>query len=72
MKKIHGGFLCLFGVLLVLFSGFWLVVDDLNGGQGERSVFFWSIEAAIVLAGILFIVIGYIRCNKAANKRPKQ
>jgi len=72
MKKMHGGILCLLGVLFILFSIFLCVLDELCGGQGERSVFFWSFEALIVLAGIFQIVVGYIRCYKAANKSPKQ
>jgi hypothetical protein len=72
MKKIHGGILCLIGVLFILFSIFWLVVDDLNGGRGERSALFWSFEAMIVLAGIFQIVVGSIRCYKAANRSPKE
>jgi len=69
MKKIHGGFLCVFGVLFILFSIFCLVVDDLNGGPNERSVFFWCFEALFALPGVFLIVVGYVRCYKAANKK---
>ncbi|MFZ1073482.1 MAG: hypothetical protein WAO21_08620 [Verrucomicrobiia bacterium] len=59
----------MFGVLFILFGIFWPLVDDLNGGQGERMVSFWCFEAAIALAGIFLLVVGYIRCYKAANKK---
>jgi uncharacterized BrkB/YihY/UPF0761 family membrane protein len=78
MKKIHGGILCLFGVVAILFGLFLPVLDDLCGLTADREmqntapVFFWTCVAIPVLLGVFLLIIGYIRCYKAANKNPEQ
>ena len=68
--KMPGGCLCLLGAVLILFSLFCLVFDDMNGGPNEGSVFFWGFEALFVIPGLFAMVVGLIRWFKTAN--PKQ
>jgi len=78
MNKIHGGILCLFGIIAILFGLSLPVLDDLCGPTADKElqntapVFFWAFVAIPVLFGVFLIIIGYIRCYKAANKSPVQ
>jgi hypothetical protein len=77
MKKIHGGILCLFEVMSILFGLSLPVLDDLCGPTASREaqnttpVFFWTCVAIPVLFGVFMLILGYIRCYRAANKSPK-
>ena len=76
MKKIHGGILCLFGIIAILFGLSLPVLDDLCGPtaaqelQNTVPVRFWTCVAVPVLFGVFLIIRGYIRFYKAANKSP--
>jgi len=76
--KLHGGILCVFGVMSILFGLSLPVLDDLCGPtasqekQNTAPVFFWTCVAIPVLLGMFILILGYIRCYKAANKSPQQ
>jgi len=75
MKKVHGGILCLCGVICILLGLSLPVLDDLCGPtasqelQNRAPVRFWTCVAIPVLFGLFLFTIGYIR-YKAANNSP--
>jgi hypothetical protein len=78
MNKMHGGVLCAFGIIAILFGLSLPVLDDLCGPtaaeelQNTVPVRFWICVAVPVLFGVFSFNRGYIRCCKAANKSPIQ
>jgi hypothetical protein len=78
MKQMHGGILCLFGVIAILLGLSLPVIDDLCGptasqeSQNTSPVLFWTCVALPVLFGVLLIIRGFTRCYKAASKSPTQ
>jgi len=78
MNKMHGGILCAFGIVVILFGLSLPVLDDLCGPtaaeelQNTVPVRFWICVAVPVLFGAFLFIRGYIRWLKAANKSPVQ
>ena len=64
VKNLKGIIALVAGVLVILFGLFWLLVDDLNGGKGERMMSFWIYEAISLIVGIFLIMVGVrkLRC----------
>jgi len=78
MNKMHGGILCAFGSIAILFGLSLPVLDDLCGPtaaeelQSTVPVRFWICVAVPVLFGLFLFIRGYVRWYKAANKSPIQ
>jgi len=56
-------------LLSISFAVFCLVVDDLNGGPNERSVFFWLFELFVVSVGILLFMFGMYQLKAPDDKK---
>jgi hypothetical protein len=73
MNEMHGGILCLFGVMSILFGLSLPVIDDLCGPTASQAPgLFWTCVTLPVLFGAFLVIRGYIRFYKAANKSPTQ
>jgi len=78
MKKIHGGVLCLLGIIAILLGLSLPVLDDLCGPTAEKELQntaparFWTCVTIPVLLGVFLLILGYIRFYKTANKSPIQ
>jgi hypothetical protein len=46
------------GAMSILFAAFCLVVDDINGGPNEKSIFFWVFEGFFVVLGLFLLSLG--------------
>jgi hypothetical protein len=55
------------GVASILFAAFMLVVDDICGGQNERSLYFWIFEGFLALLGLLLIIFGLTLLVRAGS-----
>jgi hypothetical protein len=67
MKITKGARISGCGLLVILFGIFWLLVDDLNGGDGERLMGFWIFETINLLVGAFLIIIGIRLWRRAKN-----
>ena len=54
------------GVMSISFAAFCLIVDDINGGPNEKSVFFWMFEGFFALVGLFLIIFSLILLVKVA------
>jgi hypothetical protein len=58
---------CFGGVISLLFAAFCLVVDDINGGPNEKSIFFWMFEGFFALLGLFLVTFSLSSLARRRN-----